>query len=116
MPWEYTVTDHTGTVIATGTTRRRPTTAQARWVKANYPHCVFPGCRMPAQDCDLDHQHHWATTRNTCTHTLYPHCRHHHRIRHTHNWTYTQLPDNQIQYTTRLGHKHTTQPRDPPLT
>ena len=54
--WTYTITDpHTGMLIDAGTTRRRPTAAQRRYVQARDRVCVFPGCRMPATDCDMDH-------------------------------------------------------------
>ncbi|NND03390.1 MAG: DUF222 domain-containing protein [Acidimicrobiia bacterium] len=114
-PWEYTVTDTNGAVISTGTTKRGPTAAQARYARARHRTCVFPGCRMPAVDSDLDHQDDWQHTGRTDAEGLYPHCRHHHRIRHQHGWTYQELNDGRIEYTTRLGHKHQTQPRDPPL-
>ena len=42
-------------LIDAGTTRRRPDTAQRRFVEARDQTCVFPGCRMPATDCDMDH-------------------------------------------------------------
>jgi len=54
--WRYTITDtESGQPVTTGITRRRPTTSQRREVEARDSHCVFPGCRMPATDCDLDH-------------------------------------------------------------
>ncbi|MCH7901847.1 MAG: DUF222 domain-containing protein, partial [Acidobacteria bacterium] len=54
--WRYTVTDpDTTQVVHTGITTRRPTTALKRYVQARFRCCVFPGCRMPSGDCDLDH-------------------------------------------------------------
>jgi hypothetical protein len=38
------------------TTRRRPSQTQKRIVETRNPTCVFPGCRMPARQSDLDHQ------------------------------------------------------------
>ena len=66
--WRWTITDpDTGALIDAGTTRRRPTAAQRRFVEARDRTCVFPGCRMPATTSDLDHttpwaEHHTATT------------------------------------------------------
>ena len=37
------------------TTRRRPNAAQRRHIESRDQNCVFPGCRMPAVDCDTDH-------------------------------------------------------------
>lgn len=54
--WTCSVTDEGGEVVATGITRRRPTASQRRSVEARYQTCTFPGCRMPAYDCDLDHR------------------------------------------------------------
>ncbi|NND03387.1 MAG: DUF222 domain-containing protein [Acidimicrobiia bacterium] len=113
--WDYSVTDTRGNVIATGTTQRRPTAAQTRCVRARFRTCVFPGCRMPAVDSDLDHRSEYSKTKRTSSDDLYPHCRYHHRIRHDQGWTYREIDDGRLEYTTRLGHKYLTQPRDPPL-
>lgn len=113
-PWDYSVTDTRGNVIAIGTTRRRPTATQTRHVRARFRTCVFPGCRMPAVDSDLDHRAEYSKTKRTRSDDLYPHCRYHHRIRHDQGWTYRELDDGRLEYTTRLGHKYLTQPRDPP--
>ncbi len=54
--WRYTVTDpHTGQTH-TGTTRRRPTNTQQRTIHTENPTCIFPGCRMPSIQSDLDHR------------------------------------------------------------
>ena len=59
--WRFTVTDTaTGRPVANGVTRRRPTTAQRRDIETRNPTCVFPGCRMPSIDCDIDHRKRWA--------------------------------------------------------
>ena len=91
-PWEFTVTDpRTGDVIATGTTRRRPTVDQARFARAQHPSCIFPGCQMPAQDCDLDHRIAWNDSHRTDAKDLAPGCRYHHVVKqdlpgHTESW------------------------------
>jgi hypothetical protein len=55
--WRWTVTSpDTGQVLHDGITRRRPTTGQRRHVENRNRTCIFPGCRMPATDCDLDHR------------------------------------------------------------
>ena len=54
--WRVSVTDpRTGQVVWNGTTRRRPSVTERRYILARQPVCVFPGCRMPARDSDLDH-------------------------------------------------------------
>ncbi len=106
--WEFTVT-HQGEPVWTGTTRRRPDTALARRVRARYRRCVFPGCRMPARTCDLDHRTPWCEGGTTCPHNLAPLCRHHHQLR-EHGWTYERLPDGSHRWTSPLGWTYTTRP------
>ena len=88
--WTATVTDPTSRrPIVTSPVRRRPTTMQARIVRSTHPTCVFPGCRMPAVDCDLDHTRPWSTGGATDEQNLAPLCRHDHRIKTETGWTYT---------------------------
>ena len=107
--WRWTLTHpDSGQVIDNGTTRRRPTTAQRRHIEARNRSCVFPGCRRPAVDCDLDHRQPWAHGGPTKTSNLAPLCRHHHNIRHHADWTYRRLPNGDYVWTSRLGHTYTT--------
>jgi hypothetical protein len=110
--WRYTVT-HNGRPLATGTTRRRPTPAQRRLIVATHPTCVFPGCRMPATECDIDHRVEWSRTHITTTTGLAPCCRHDHNGRHTHGWTYRILRNGDVEWTSPLGHTYTTKNRGP---
>jgi len=113
--WRFVVTDpETGMVVHNGTTRRRPTAEQKRYVTARNRTCVSPGCRMPAEDSDLDHTKPWAQTHHTTVAELCPLCRHDHCQRHKHGWTYQPLPDGDYIWTSRLGHKYTTSGRPPP--
>ncbi len=107
--WQYSVTDPvTGQVLHSGTTRRRPTAAQRRHVEARHQTCIFPGCRMPAVDCDLDHRTRWADGGKTTIRNLAPLCRHDHTIKDQHGWTYRPLSDGRYQWTSKLGHTYTT--------
>jgi hypothetical protein len=54
---------------------------------------VFPGCRMPAVACDLDHTIPWSESGPTESTNLAPACRHDHSTRHRIGWTYRPLPD-----------------------
>jgi 5-methylcytosine-specific restriction endonuclease McrA len=111
--WNVTVTDgETNDVVLAGITRYRPTTQQRRDVHARHRTCIWPGCRTPADDADLDHTTPWADGGKTTTTNLAPLCRHHHRIRHQHQWTYQRLPNGGHQFTSPLGHTSTT--RGPP--
>jgi hypothetical protein len=112
--WTYTVTDPaTGDIVCTGTTQRRPTRPQQRRIEAAYPTCVWPGCRMPSVDCDIDHRRPHAEGGCTHDHNLAPICRHHHRIRHQAGWHYQRLDNGDHQWTSPLGRTYTTKARSP---
>ncbi|MEA2025033.1 MAG: DUF222 domain-containing protein [Actinomycetota bacterium] len=113
--WRYTVADTaTGQPIHTGTTSRRPTAAQRRAIESRDVTCIFPGCRMPAMDCDLDHRIPWAQGGPTTVRHLTPVCRYDHiTVRHDAGWTYIRLPNGDYRWTSRLGHTYTTT-RAPP--
>jgi hypothetical protein len=112
--WRWTVTDpNSGQPIETGTTRRRPTAEQRRNVTATHPTCVFPGCRMPAIDCDIDHRTPWDERGPTLEHNLAPLCRHDHRLKHEYGWTLARLSDGDHEWNSPLGHTHTTSGRSP---
>ncbi len=112
--WRWAVTHpETGFPLHVGTTRRRPTAQQARHVRARSPRCVFPGCRAPASDCDLDHAAAWAEARTTCAHCLEPLCPGDHTIRHLPGWAYQLRADGDHLWTTRLGQTVTTSGRPP---
>jgi hypothetical protein len=108
-----TAVDHEGRVLDVITTKRRPTKAQKRIVETRNPTCVFPGCRMPARESDLDHQNPWAVTHRTQTSGLEPLCRHHHQLKHR-AWKLESNPSRPGVYlwTSPLGH---TYPPDPTL-
>ena len=107
--WRWTLTHpDSGQVIDNGITRRRPTPSQHRHLQARHPTCIFPGCRRPALDCDLDHRQTWEDGGPTTVDNLAPLCRHHHRIRHQTGWTHQPLPNGDHQWTSQLGHTYTT--------
>ena len=107
--WRYTITHpDTRQVVANGTTRRRPTATQRRYVQARHRTCGFPGCRNPAVDCDLDHRIRYTDGGPTTVGNLGPLCRHHHVIYHRHHWTYQPIAGGDYQWTSPLGHTYTT--------
>jgi hypothetical protein len=106
--WRYTVLDtQTGQLLQAGTTRRRPNASQQRAVESRDVTCIFPGCRMPATECDLDHSVPWSQGGPTTVHHLTPLCRHDHiTIRHKAGWTYQRLLNGDYSWTSRLGHTY----------
>jgi hypothetical protein len=112
--WRWSITHPaTGEVIHDGITQRRPSTALRRTVEARDQTCVFPGCRMPAVDCDLDHIKRWADRGATTERNLAPACRHDNLLKERHHWTYQRLPNGDYQWTTKLGHTYTTSGKPP---
>ncbi len=104
--WTFQVNDPDGEVVATGTTSRRPKTAQVRRARADYPKCIFPGCRQPARSSDLDHREEYSAGGETHNRNLAPLCRHHHMVRHNTDWKLERLANGDHQWTSPLGHTY----------
>ncbi len=76
--WRYTITNDEGQVIPTEPPGDDPPPTQKRQVEAENPTCVFPGCRNPAAECDIDHNQEWSEGGPTEVENLAPLCRHDH--------------------------------------
>ncbi len=112
--WSWTVTDpETGMPLYGGTTKRRPRAETKRKVVAFNPTCVFPGCRMPALQSDLDHRQPYSEGGLTDEENLAPLCRRHHRAKHDLGWTYLPIDHGDFLWTSPLGHRYTTSGRSP---
>jgi Domain of unknown function (DUF222)/HNH endonuclease len=112
--WRFSVTDPaTGELIVDGITRRRPTTETRRTVEARDRTCVFPGCRMPAVDCDFDHTRRWSDGGATTEDNGAPLCRHNHIHKDTYGWQYTRQRDGRYRWASPLGHIYYTSGRSP---
>jgi hypothetical protein len=79
--WQVTISDDDGQIVDVITTRRRPTQRISRLVNAAQPVCAFPGCRMPAEDCDFDHHLPAALGGATSVRNGGPKCRHDHILK-----------------------------------
>jgi hypothetical protein len=116
--WRRILTDPaTGRPLDYGTTRYRSPAHLAGLVITRDQTCHFPGCRVPAHRCDLDHTipHNPVNdTGPTSDFNLGPRCRHHHRVKQTPGWSVTQHPDGCTSWKTPSGHVYHSQP--PPLT
>jgi hypothetical protein len=111
--WRWTVTDGDGAVLANGTTRRRPDPAQRRYIEARSQTCVFPGCRTPATECEIDHNHPWALGGPTHPVNEGPLCRHD-NVGKEHGWRLRRLRPGVYCWTSPLGHTYITESRRPP--
>ncbi len=90
--WQATVIDDNGDPFAVAV-RRRPTTSQARQVRARNRTCVFPGCRRPARSSDLDHTRRHIDGGPTLEWNLAPLCEFHHRAKDEGGWRYRRRPN-----------------------
>jgi hypothetical protein len=80
--------------------------------------CRFPGCRRPAEQCDLDHRHPFDPTQPAITQTvaenLQPLCRVHHRVKTLAGWTWTRDQATGVTtITTALGQTYRLAPPTP---
>ncbi len=89
-------------------TRYRPSTKLATFVRMRDLVCMFPGCGVPAHNCDLDHATPWPAG-HTHPGNLGPKCRTHHLIKTfetgENGWTDIQHPDGSHTWTSPTGHK-----------
>lgn len=116
--WRRILTDPaSGRPLDYGTTRYRPPAHLAGLVITRDQTCQFPGCRVPAHLCDLDHGIPYnpeAGTGPTSEINIGPKCRHHHQVKQCPGWSVTQHRDGCTTWTTPSGHVYHSQP--PPLT
>lgn len=104
--WRYSVVDGEGRVVYHGITRRRPVAADAAMVRARDRRCVFPGCRVPASRCDLDHRRRYADGGPTVPSNLQPLCRRHHRAKDEGGWRVFVMGDGHYLWTSPLRFTH----------
>ena len=110
--WQATVIDDNGDPLAVAV-RRRPTTSQARQVRARNRTCVFPGCRRPARSSDLDHTRRHIDGGPTLEWNLAPLCEFHHRAKDEGGWKYRRRPNGDHVWTSPHGHTYVTVGRSP---
>lgn len=101
----------TGAVLDVGTLSYRPPAAMARLVRLRDGTCRFPGCRVPAAECDLDHLIPFPDGP-TSVENLHALCRGHHGVKHDGGWTVEGLPGAVLRWTSPLGVTSTTYPAD----
>lgn len=106
--WERIVVDDAGTVLAVD--RYRPTPQMRRLLGARDLHCRAPGCRVPAQRCDIDHTVDAAHGGPTSTENLAHLCRGHHVLKHHTDWTVVQRPGGVMKWTSPTGRVYIDRP------
>lgn len=115
--WRRILTDPpSGVVLDYGTTRYTPPPHLREHVITRDQTCQYPGCRVPAHRCDLDHVIPFnpnTGTGPTSEANLGADCRTHHQIKQYPGWMTTRSPDGTTTWHTPTGHTYTTRP--PPL-
>ena len=80
-----------GRMLARGHRTYRPSAEQTHWITDRDATCTFPGCRVPATRCDIDHNTPFdpalPAEDQTVTDGMDPKCRHHHRMKTHGGWT-----------------------------
>jgi hypothetical protein len=116
----------TGGLAARGHRAYRPSNAQADWIIDRDATCTFPGCRVPAARCDIDHNEPFDPARpaevQTIADVMDAKCRHHHRMKTHGGWHTRRDPDTgRTTWTAPTGHAYSAArddwptPRDVPL-
>ncbi|MFI2105563.1 DUF222 domain-containing protein [Isoptericola sp. NPDC019693] len=72
--------------------------------------CRFPGCRVPARRCDVDHTTAWADGGATDAANLAHVCRKHHTLKHESRWQVEQLDAGVLAWTSPRGRTYLTRP------
>ncbi|MEI3867283.1 HNH endonuclease signature motif containing protein [Microbacterium sp. CCNWLW134] len=88
----------------------RPTGAMMRFLKGRDKHCRWPGCRMPARKCEIDHNHDAALGGRTEICNLCCLCQRHHSMKQFTAWKVKQLDGGVIEWTSPTGRVYTDNP------
>lgn len=103
--WERLVTHPiTGQVLHADGYQR--TAAIDRFLRARDQHCRFPGCRIPAVRCEVDHTVDYARGGATTITNLSHLCQRHHSMKQFTAWRVRQREGGVLEWTSPLGHTY----------
>lgn len=102
--WNFAATSPDGTVLAATAPSYRIPDMLKDLVRTRDRTCGFPGCTRSAPACDTDHVVPWPQGA-TVADNLVVLCRHHHRLKTHHGWSYVCHPDGSTTWTSPTGHK-----------
>ena len=109
LPWERVLTHPiTGAVLHTDTYQR--TRAIDRFLRARDQHCRFPGCRVAAIRCEIDHTIDYALGGATDVCNLCCLCQRHHTMKQFAGWKVRQLGGGVLEWTSPTGTIYTDMP------
>lgn len=107
--WERVSVDPgSGAVLSVD--RYRPSASMRRLLGARDAHCRFPGCRVPASRCDIDHTIDAALGGPTSTDNLAALCRGHHVLKHQTDWKVSQGPGGLMRWVSPTGRRYVDRP------
>lgn len=98
----------TGSVL--GSNRYRPSADMRRYLRARDRRCRFPGCRILARLCDVDHTIDHAHGGLTEIGNLADFCRRHHVAKHSTPWRVRQLGGGVLEWTSPTGRVYVDHP------
>lgn len=102
LPWDRVLTHPiSGAVLHTDTYQR--TRAMDRFLRARDQHCRFPGCRVPAIRCEIDHTIDYALGGATDVRNLAHLCQRHHSMKQFAGWKVRQLSGGVLEWTSPTG-------------
>ncbi len=101
----------TGVTIETGSAAYRPPARLQQFVRARDGTCRFPGCRVAARRCQLDHVKPWPHGP-TAPGNLICLCTHHHRLKTHTRWRPRLHPDGTVTWTDPFGQTYQSNPAD----
>ncbi|TDL46182.1 HNH endonuclease signature motif containing protein [Microbacterium oleivorans] len=91
----------TGVTVATDS--YRVPSGMRRFLQARDQHCRFPGCRVAAIRCEIDHTHDHALGGRTELSNLAHLCQRHHSMKQFTAWRVRQLEGGVLEWTSPLG-------------
>ncbi|GAB3397941.1 hypothetical protein GCM10027515_02660 [Schumannella luteola] len=95
--------------------RYRPSLEQRRHLRARDQHCRFPGCRIAAIRCELDHTLDHALGGPTALINLAHLCQRHHSMKQFTAWRVRQHPGGVLQWTSPTGRVYREDAPAPPV-
>ncbi|MEI2269523.1 HNH endonuclease [Microbacterium sp. No. 7] len=102
LVWERLFHDPT-TGVTVSTDSYRVPSGMRRFLQARDQHCRFPGCRVAAIRCEVDHTHDHALGGKTELSNLANLCQRHHSMKQFTAWKVRQLQGGVLEWTSPLG-------------
>jgi hypothetical protein len=102
----------TGMVLSVGRRKYVAPKSLQRLTRWRADTCTGPGCGVPAERCQIDHQLDWARGGMTSLENNAPMCQGHHTVKHHGGWVVRQLPDSGgvIEWISPTGRRYLVEP------